>query len=248
MRPRSLLSILFFALTALSAGQDLRSKGFTPSAVAPPTPPPYCSPCLFYGGDFDPTSPNANGLENDKVFLWNLMPNVVYVPFVVPSGEQWTVGGLFVNVLSAESSISPPAALYSISTGVSKGNGGMTVVSGTSSASYSPTGRSWNGLNEYTVKVKLRPIALQSGTYWLSVVPRCTDPNDSSCDTAAYFITDVEDNPPLNHKGIEPGNDSFISSGFLNEYFVPTWGTNGQCGGLGCNRFSAGVVGTVARQ
>src|SRR5579872_3998628 len=99
----TLLSILFLAATSLCAGQDLRSRGIASLSAAPPIPPPYCSPCLFYGGDFDPANSAANGLEDDKVLTWGLMPNVVYIPFDVPASQQWTVRGLFVNVLSTES-------------------------------------------------------------------------------------------------------------------------------------------------
>jgi hypothetical protein len=241
----SLCSILLLVATAtLSFAQNLYA-GQQSLALVQPTPPPYCKPCLFYGGDFDPTNPDANGIENDKVLTWGLMPNAVYVPFIVPSGQQWTVGGLFVNVLSQNTAIDPPLAVYSISTGVSTGNAGTTLLTRTAQATYVPTGRSWNGLTEYTVKVHVRPVTLQADTYWLSVLPWCSNPGDSQCVSAAYYISDVEDNPPPHHKGSEPGNDSFFSGSLGNEYFVPTWGPNGQCGGLGCNRFSAGVIGTV---
>jgi hypothetical protein len=237
------LSLVLLTLAPWSVGQDLRSRGVAPLPLEMPTPPPYCSPCLFYGGDFDATNPNANALENDLVLTFDLIPRIISIPFVVPSGRRWTVGGLFVNEISLQNFIDPAAATYSISTGVSLGNAGTVIATGTAHATYSPTGRTWSGMSEYTVQVKTKAIVLQPGTYWLSVVPRCTNQNDAQCKQAEYFASDVEDNPPPNHRGSEPGNDSFFTSPEGGLFFVPTAGENGFCS-LGCNRFSAGVLGT----
>ena len=54
---------------------------------------------------------------------------------------------------------------------------------------------------------------LQAGTYWLSVVPECTNTNDYNCNYATYYETGVEDDPPLHHYGpLEPSDDSFLTA------------------------------------
>lgn len=237
--------LLLSALVSLSLAQSLRTAGPNPAPLAP-TVPPYCHPCLFYGGDFDPAGSNPNGLDSDQV-LSTGGSYTLYIPFVVPAGQQWTVGGLFVNVLSTANVVDPAKATYSISTGVSRGNAGTTIATATGPTTYAPTGRSWNGYTEYTLTVTTHPTILQPGTYWLSVVARCTNPPDQVCHTARYYVSDVEDDPPSNRVGFEPGNDSFLSSTVLNDYYSQTWGTNGVCSGFGCNRFSAGVIGKAQK-
>ncbi len=233
--------LLVSALVSLSFGQSIRAAGPN-TAPLQPTAPPYCRPCLFYGGDFDPMGSNPNGLDSDQVLSTGGI-YTLYVPFVVPAAVEWTVGGLFINVLSTAGVVDPAKATYSISTGVSKGNAGTTIATATGPSTYAPTGRNYNGYTEYTLLVTTHPTVLQSGTYWLSVVARCTNPKDDVCNTARYYVSDVEDDPPPNHVGIEPGNDSFLTATPLDDFYTPTWGDNGVCSGFGCNRFSAGVIG-----
>jgi hypothetical protein len=244
---RLICSILLFStLVSLSFSQSIRAAGPN-TAPLQPTAPPYCHPCLFYGGDLDPTNPLSNGMENDQVLSTGGV-YAVYVPFTVPVGQEWTIGGLFVNLLSRVNVIDPAKATYSISTGVSRGDAGTTIATATGPATYSATGRSWDNYTEYTLLVQTHPTVLPAGSYWLSVVPRCTNPKDEACQTARYYVSDDEDDPPLNHVGpFEPANDSFFSSTVTGDFYSQTWGNNGTCGGVGCNRFSVGVIGNAQK-
>jgi hypothetical protein len=94
---------------------------------------------------------------------------------------------------------------------------------------------------------QVKEFQLESGTYWLSVLPQCTNKDDAGCSQAEYLATNVEDNPPQNFKGSSPADDSFWNYPHFNDYYVPTWGPLGACQGLGCDRFSAGVVGVANR-
>src|ERR1700734_2155730 len=95
--------------------------------------------CLFYGGDFvdDPFYPPISGGSNNQ---WT--PGLIaytWVPFIVPAGETWDVRGLFTNNASSfgvlDQGVEPRSvASWSISTGVSAGNAGTVVDSGTSPA------------------------------------------------------------------------------------------------------------------
>jgi hypothetical protein len=94
------------------------------------------------------------------------------------------------------------------------------------------------------ILVKGIHIMLKAGRYWLTVVPYCTNQND--CGSARYFLADEEDDPkPLNHVGPKNILDaSYITSKDFGFFYAPTWGPSGPCGGLGCDMFSAGVLGT----
>lgn len=104
----------------LMAGISLIS---TPASAQGGTPPSYCRPCLFYGGDFDASNPAANALTNGLIYSGGFAA-ATYVPFFVPQGQVWTVTGLFSNNMSTSSFLDPPAIKWSISTGISTGNPG----------------------------------------------------------------------------------------------------------------------------
>jgi len=232
---------------AVRGTQPILKHGWT--GVKPGVP-SYCNDgsgghCLFYAGDFNANDSNANGLANetDEIITGSPYGSAVYAPFVIPSIDNaWTVTGMFGNVLASVGGVNPGTAYYEIRTGVSSGNAGTLVTSGTVADSYIATGRNGFGLNEYTVKVYIPIQSLSAGTYWMIVIPACT--SGGSCSGARYFLSDVEDKPPLNALGQQPGQDSFWTSGFFGSSYEQTWGTSGACAGLGCNRFSIGVIGS----
>jgi len=230
-------------------GCDKFSAGLLGTAVAQdaqqPTPPPYCKPCLFYGGDFDASNLLANALPNG--FLYRGTPAATYVPFYVPPSQTWTITGLFSNNMSDSSFLDPPEIKWSISSGISPGNAGTVIAQGVIPATYTATGRSWNGMTEYTSLGHLTPqttvILTQAGVYWMTATPICTDP---SCGFAQFLLSDVEDVPAPNHKGVQPNDDSFFLAIDDGWFFAPTWGATGACGGSnggGCDKFSAGLLG-----
>jgi hypothetical protein len=214
--------------------------------------------CLFYGGDFldDPTGPNlANGLANETDNLINASPYgaATWAPFTVPAGQTWEVTGLFSNDFSSygvlDQSPNQPvsAAYWSINQGVVAGNGGTSVASGTSAATITPTGRSSFELNEYTVQVKGIGVTLTAGTYWMIVVPLCTNTANVYCD-GVFFQSDADyvNTTPANAVGVEPEDASYFDSPYFGESFDPTNGPLGACGGIGCDKFSVGVLGSRA--
>lgn len=207
------------------------------------TPPSYCSPCLFYGGDIDTNSSQANGLWNSVSNLGGtVVDGFVSVPFQIPSGQNWIIGGLFGNDLATVGSAA--SQTWSVSSGVSSGNGGTVLASGTGRVTATATGRVAFGLTEYTFMSKLPNsgrVHLSSGTYFMVAYPNC--PNPSSCSGSIYYLSDSPDNPPTNAVGHEPGNDSFFTSTYFGYSYAPTWGSSGACGGVGCPRFSSGLIG-----
>jgi hypothetical protein len=234
------------------------------SEVAKPSTPPGsgkcgnpASHCLFYGGDFvdNPLgSPFlANGLANETDNLVSAFPYgaAVWSAFTVPNGQTWNVTGLFTNnqstygVLDQSPNVPEAVAIWSINEGVVAGSAGTVVASGTNAATSTPTGRSAFGLNEYTIQVTGLSVVLTSGTYWMSVVPVCTNTANPYCN-GVFFESDVEyiNTTPANAQGpAQPVYAAFFDSPYFGLSFDPTNGEVGACAGEGCDAFSAGVLG-----
>ena len=126
---------------------------------------------LFYGGDFDPNNPNANGLanENDAIVGGSPYGAAVYQNFVIANNHQWQVSGLFTNQVTNQA---PPAnAYWEIRSGLSEGNGGLLLASGTAADSVMTNGV----VSTNTVAANA---LLTAGTYWFAVVPQA--PNDAN--------------------------------------------------------------------
>jgi hypothetical protein len=212
--------------------------------------------CLFYGGDFlnNPLYPPtiANGLANENTLAVPGTPYgaATWVPFTVPAGQKWEVTGLFTNNLATygvlDQGTEPTAvAFWSINEEVFAGGAGTVVDSGISPATSTPTGRSAFGLSEFTVQVTGLSVTLTAGTYWLAVVPICTNTANPYCE-GIFFENDVEyiNTTPTGAVGpVEPMDASFFDSPAFGLSFNPTNGPLGACGGDGCDAFSAGVLG-----
>jgi hypothetical protein len=259
-------------LTGLASAQDIHAQN--PAAQAPydlsvshnpPGIPPYCHPCLFYGGDIDPSQTNAGGLYSGTTLTDIGTPygSATYANFVVPKGKTWTVTGLFINNfnLVGATKIDPQTSYWEIRTKIpsSGGKPGVLVAKGTNKATFTSTGRL--GGIEFTdlvkgLKYKAKPIVLTGGTkgttYWMTVVPRCTNAKDSQCtafssSSPSYVESNSEANPPIN--ATKPYEK--VQGGFFNSptYFKVSWDTPTQAGcgpgaAVGCDRWSAGVIGT----
>jgi hypothetical protein len=211
--------------------------------------------CLFYGGDlvFNPVGPNiANALANENTLAVGGTPYgaATWVPFTVPKGQTWDVKGLFSNNQATfgvlDQGTEPTSvAFWSINQDVLSGSAGTVIDSGTSPATSTPTGRAAFGLNEYTIQVTGLSVTLTSGSYWMIVIPICTNTADPFCN-GVFFESDVEyiNTTPKNAFGpAEPTDSSFFDSSFFLLTFDPPNGPVGACAGVGCDAFSAGVLG-----
>ncbi len=193
---------------------------------------------LWYNGDFDGRNGGAN---QDGGQFGAGQYSHLYDNFTGPgTGQMWNVTALFSDNLFAASLVGQvTTANWEIRTGVSSGNGGTVVFSGTNApATVTPTGRSGFGLNEYMVNVtglNLTVNHLASGFYWLSVSPVVpTGVNGQSFQSTTSGANAV---------GTPPGNDdnSFWNSNLFNENFAPTTVLFGS----GTWDLSGGVIGTV---
>ncbi len=165
--------------------------------------------CMFYGGDINPNDPNENGLANETDAIVGGSPYgaAVYQNFNFAGG---TITGLATNNLSQ---LNPSTAYWEIRSGVSEGNGGTLIASGTGATSNQATGRSAFGYIEYTNFVGDLNVNLSSGTYWMAVVPN--DPG-----TAGRSFESSTDG--TNSLGSQTNDLQFFNSQFFGANFTNT--------------------------
>ena len=239
-----------FTMSALA--QNTRTKG-VPSLVKSTgpekgkyvshpaeVPPSVCAPrCLLYTGDTNTSSADDNGFANENTLL--VPETTVWGAFTVPAGQTWTVDGAFINTIAdGYNGLDPSASSWAIASGVSEGNAGTVVASGTSTSAntqFLATGRFPFGFTEYSLRVKTVPATvLSAGTYWLNITPQCTDSGNSSCSIAQYFWDDTFG---WNNYGIiPPANDSFFNS----SYFGFDYANLCEVSSTGCQVLSFGII------
>jgi hypothetical protein len=204
--------------------------------------PSLCNPCLFYGGDLNVSDPNAAGLSDENTLL--IPGSSTYAAYNVPSNVTVGVTGILVNV-QADVNFDPQQAGWDIRTGVSEGNGGTSIASGTGSISVAATGNNFIGLNEYTVLVRIPTQVLGTGEYWFNVTPECTNgATDGSCSVGRIFVSNTTQDMNGVNAHAQPDGSMFLNSSF----FGFTW-ANWCDASLGlnssqCRAESFGLTGT----
>jgi hypothetical protein len=208
---RNLPALFVIAVLALNA---------TLRAQAPPG-------SLWYNGDFN----GVNGLANER--NTTITQAAVYEDFDVTGGPMWNVTAVFSDNL-ADTVVT--GADWEIRTGVSTGNAGTLIASGTTNSPVvTPTGRSGFGYTEYMVEVTglnvFLPMLPSGQHYWLNVTPVGNGTGRSFNSTTSG----------ANCVGTPCGNDAnaFFNSTYYGSFFLP-------CGAPeSCYDFSNGVIGTV---
>jgi len=226
MKKLTLLSLFALLFGAVAYGGTVPCEGGAGSAST------FNMPCYFYGGDLDLNDPNANGLanENDAIVGGDPYGAATYQNFLV-SGNGVTVTGLLTNNLSE---LTPNSGYWEIRSGLSEGNSGTLIASGTETGAnfrQSPTGRGIFGIVEYTDAVKLsNPVTLPGGTYWFATVPVCP-----TCDGRSFN----SNTDGLNSVGTQNSGQQFFNSPFFGTNF-----TNANNEGS-FETFSSGVLTSV---
>ncbi|MGA2415721.1 MAG: hypothetical protein ABSF59_14815 [Candidatus Sulfotelmatobacter sp.] len=195
------------------AGTPGAASAFTDSPS--PAPPSLCHPCLFYGGDINTADLNAAGLSDENTLL---LPGGSSTYGAVDVPVTSNVFGIMFNI-QADAAFDPMTATYDIRQGVSEGNGGTEVQSGSGAAVVQATGRNFLGLNEYTVEVSWSPaITLTPGTYWFNVTPECLNTLDGSCNVFRQFASNSQLANNL-YGSWQPIHEMYLNS----TYFGITW-------------------------
>ncbi len=248
MKNRFLAVALITMLTVAAVAQKAKAptsqhRRGDPNAIfklAPQgIPPALCSPCLFYGGDLDPNDLNAAGMSDENTLL--IPGSNTYGAVAIP--RSVTVSGILFNV-QASTAFDPQTATYDIRTGMTEGNGGTDIASGSGNIKVAATGRNFLGINEFTVEVDVNPPqVLAPGTYWFNVQPQCTNTLDGSCSVGRIFVSNSTSGTNNMAGFAQPVNQMFFNSAFFGFTYAnwcdPALGFNTrQCGIL-----SFGLVG-----
>ncbi|HEY7095364.1 MAG TPA: hypothetical protein VH437_01460 [Terriglobales bacterium] len=259
------LSMMGLALASVSHAQRTAD-------VSPAAPPPYCNPCIFYSGDFDPRpAKEPNGLLNG-IFA-GPTDGHVWVPFAV--SNKIRIQGLIANQLFTTPPPPDTPVTWEIRAGVSSGNGGTVQCSGSGTAHATPTGRTFvsgsTTYSEWTYKLTLAPsdyCDLRNPTSAPAeqdkqilppggkgqCPPNCyfsmTGDNTAAAPLAvgASYLSDIP-SPAAHHFGLPNVlNNSFFSSTSFGYNFVPA--TTACAAGqpvaitqVGCHMFSVGLTG-----
>jgi hypothetical protein len=182
---------------------------------------------LWYNGDWN----LVNGLANERNTV--VSQAAVYDDFNVTAPLGWEVTAVFSdNALNTVVT----AADWEIRTGISEGNAGTLVASGTTNSPVvTLTGRGGFGFQEYMVEVTglnvFLPMLPSGQHYWLNVTPVGNGTGRSFNSTTSG----------TNCVGTPCGNDqnAFFNSTFFGAYFTST-ANEGEP-----TDFSNGVIGTV---
>jgi Dockerin type I domain len=175
---------------------------------------------LWYNGDFN----GVNGLANERDTI--VTQAAVYDDFNVPGGQMWNVTGVFSRNL--ENTV-VTAADWEIRTGVSEGNAGTLVASGTTNSPGVTEVSCGFGFCEYRVDIAGLNVTLVPGHYWLNVTPVGNGTGRSFNSTTSG----------ANCVGTPCGNNqnAFFNSTYFGTYFTST-ANEGQP-----TDFSNGVIG-----
>lgn len=202
-----LLFGLVVSISLVASAQELAAREYAeahgiPNHQSPPalSLPQACTiskqhPCIYYGGDIDPNDPQENAMSNENTLdipdSWTY--NEVNVPVAV------TISAAFTNNLQTYGLIDPSTANWQFRSGVTEGNGGTLLASGTTAAELAPTGRSAFQFQEYQLLTRT-PVSLPKGNVWFDVQPNCTNQNNPDCSNGEYWESDTDGLNGINSK------------------------------------------------
>ena len=177
---------------------------------------------LWYNGDFN----GVNGLANER--NTTITQAAVYEDFDVTGGPMWNVTAVFSDNLA---STVVTGADWEIRTGISEGNAGTLVASGTTNSPGVTEVSCGFGFCEYRVDIAGLNVTLVPGHYWLNVTPVGNGAGRSFNSTTSG----------ANCVGTPCGNNqnAFFNSTYFGTYFTST-ANEGQP-----YDFSNGVIGTA---
>jgi len=240
------------ALAAQKPTATIHEQGLRPTqgtaAAGPVTGACANADCIFYGGDGNPSDPNADGLWANNSTYFGIAGSV-YSPFVWTKAKRcggkcaWEVDGLFVNDEMYPTTPTVDSADWAILSGVAAGgtpSTATTVCSGTgATVTLTDTGNLYFGLyEEFAVSV---PVA---GCRIKAKKGPATFHESITANTSVFQLV-YESNSPQNANAIgnaEPVDDSF--------FYAPAFGFSSftnttQLGPF--HTFSAGVCAILGK-
>jgi hypothetical protein len=178
-------------------------------------PPRLCKPCLFYGGDANPSDPNQSNFYNENTIVYK--DTSTYGAVLVPRGHIIQVEGILFQVQFVPDVLfDPNGVTWEIRSNVSDGSGGTLIASGQGPVAKEPTGRFEAGI-EYSVRVAVDPPVQLSGgakgtVYWFNLTPQCTNPRDQDCENNQYAISNTTQQANNLRGGLQLSGRMFINS------------------------------------
>lgn len=187
-------------------------------------PPASASNLIFYGGDTNASDPNEDAYANGNTLL--VPDSTTYGAVTAPKGNKVVTTGILFNqiaTINAGNIFDPATATYDIRTGVSEGNGGTDLISGSGPQTAEPTGRLPFGgaYVEYATSVAFTKNVTPTGgtTYFVNMSSQCTDASNSNCGSLQYFF----DNTTQQTNGINAQDQPSYLAFFNSAYFGYTW-------------------------
>lgn len=181
---------------------------------------------LWYNGDFD-------GRNGGNVGGFAGFDSRVYDDFNV-TGAGWNVNAAWMNILWADNPANIQTMEWEIRSGVSLGNGGTLVASGSSAVTVVANGMNGFGFTGYKVRASFANVNLSAGTYWLGARFNGIGNNNS-----IY----VDTTSGANAVGTPAGNNG--NSFWNSTTFGQNWSSTTTLFGAGTWDLSMGVEGSV---
>jgi hypothetical protein len=159
---------------------------------------------LWYNGDLD----NRDAWSNQTASVATGVDSLVYDNFIVPVNQKWTITSVWSNDVKNPffTVANPTQVAWQIHSGMSAGNGGTVVASGTATGANVTVAADGTSsvfapfsATQDTITAKGLSVVLTAGTYWLSVAPVTTGADDS------YWYDSSTSG--ANAVGTPPGND-----------------------------------------
>jgi hypothetical protein len=215
------------------------------SAFAQSGPPALCKPCLFYGGDLNPSDANADVFYNESTL--NDPDTQTFGAITVPNGHTILIEGiLFQTIFQETQKLDPKEVAWEIRTGDIFANGGTLVANGAGAVAMQAIGRQFDGGLEYTLATKVSPAAQLTGgrggtVYWFYLIPLCTNRHDPYCKTATYYVSNTTQMANAFRGAAQPGGLAAINSPIRGYQ----WAQLCTLGFRGCSWLSFGLMGKV---
>ena len=181
----------------------------------------------FYNGD--PNAVDGYSSEVNSV-LSGGFTSFLFENYTVTGGGM-TVTGLFGNYISQDPTPVWTMASWEIRSGVSAGNGGTLLFSGSGSASQVGTGQFWSGTEIFTAAVSGLNYFLPAGEYWFALSPHRAEASqiylattsgagaiNGNLDNAAFHHMPIIG---INYASVDGTNFSLGVEGRLGESTVP---------------------------
>jgi hypothetical protein len=188
---------------------------------------PAAAGTLWYNGDFDGSGlsvSNHHEYQNYGGNIYFQSDSHVYDDFVVPAGG-WRVNAVWSNNRFT-SGVVVTGATWEIRSGLSVGNGGTVVASGSGTPTLTNTGRGTGSYTEYQVLISGLNFHLKPGRYWLRVTPTINVGDAYSYNSATSGLNAVGQPPGNNDNSYwnlyeHIGNGSEYSQYFVEPYGAP---------------------------